>query len=63
MEGYAKLQGLSLSDAIKSNYFENLEDEYDLLGVREYETDKEKGAVKLYSLREAKEMMDIDDEL
>lgn len=63
MEGYAKTHGVNLSDAIKSAFFEKLEDEYDLKVIQEYEEDKRKGNIKFYSLDEIKKELGVDDEL
>jgi hypothetical protein len=52
MEGYAKVNGVNLSEAIKEAFFEKLDDEYDLKAVREYEEEKAKGNMKYYSLDE-----------
>ena len=56
METYAKLQGLNLSDAIKSVFFEKLEDEFDLKLIQEYESDPDKTA---YSHDEVKKMLGL----
>jgi hypothetical protein len=63
MENYAKLHGVNLSDAVKSAFFEKLEDEYDLKVIKEYEEEKAKGAVKFYSLDEVVKELGLDDEL
>lgn len=51
---YAKLQGMSLSEAIKKTYFDKIEEEYDVVAfdkaLKEY-----KNNPKTYSLGEAKE--------
>lgn len=51
---YAKLQGMSLSEAIKKTYFDKIEEEYDVVAfdeaLKEY-----KNNPKTYSLSEAKE--------
>lgn len=60
MESYAKLHGVSLSDAIKQAFFEKLEDDYDLNVIREYEQEK---PVKFYSLCEVISELGLDDEL
>ena len=60
MENYAKVMGVSLSDAIKNAFFEKLEDEYDLKIVKEHEERKAKGLVKYYSLAEAKKELGLD---
>lgn len=52
MEGYAKMQGVNLSEAIKKAFFEKLEDEYDLQIIEQYEQEKKLGTVKYYSLAE-----------
>ena len=50
-DAYAKLNGVSLSEAIKRAYFEKIEDEYDLAladeGLREYKKNP-----KTYSIEE-----------
>lgn len=55
---YAKLNGTSLSDAIKRAYFEKIEDEYDLAiadeAIKEYEKNP-----KTYSLDEIKKEFNI----
>lgn len=61
MDSYANLHGVSLSDAIKSAFFEKLEDEYDLRTIREYENNK--ASVEFYSLEETKNELKLDDEL
>ncbi|MDR2531305.1 MAG: DUF6290 family protein [Oscillospiraceae bacterium] len=57
MESYAKLLGITLSDAIKGAFFEKLEDEYDLRTIEEYE--KEKGDMKYYTHDEIKKMLGL----
>lgn len=59
MESYAKLHGVNLSDAVKSAFFEKLEDEYDLKTIKEYEADKKKGAIEFYSLDEVKKELGL----
>ena len=54
MEGYAKFHGVNLSDAIKTAFFEKLEDEYDLKTIREYEDEKRVAAARYFSLDEVK---------
>jgi len=54
MEGYARVQGVSLSEAIKAIFFQMLEDDYDLRAISEYEAEKAKGTMKYYSLDEVK---------
>lgn len=61
MEGYAKVQGVSLSDAVKSAFFEKLEDEYDLKIIRAYEAEKAKGPMQYFSLSEAKKDLGLDE--
>lgn len=50
-DAYAKLNGISLSEAIKRAYFEKIEDEYDLAladeGLKEYKKNP-----KTYSIEE-----------
>ena len=55
---YAKLNGVSLSEAIKRAYFEKIEDEYDIeladAALREYEKNP-----KTYSLKELMEELGL----
>ena len=48
MESYAKVQGISLSDAVKDAFFSKLEDDYDLNAIGEYEKEKAEGNMKFY---------------
>ncbi len=59
MENYAKLHGISLSDAVKIAFFEKLEDEYDLKAIREYEAEKTEGKMEYYTHDEVKEMLGL----
>jgi hypothetical protein len=59
MENYAKVQGVSLSDAIKTAFFEKLEDEYDLKIIREYEAEKAKRNMRYYTHAEMKERLGL----
>jgi predicted DNA-binding protein len=63
IEGYAKLQGASVSDAIKEAFFEKLEDEYDLKVALEHEKEKAAGNMKYYTLDEVKEMLGFNDDV
>ena len=58
-DAYAKLNGVSLSEAIKRAYFEKIEDEYDSAladaAMREYE----KNPGKTYSMKEVKELLGL----
>ena len=60
MEGYAKVNGINLSEAIKEAFFEKLDDEYDLKAIREYEEEKAKGNMKYYLLDEVKQKLGFD---
>ncbi len=55
---YAKICGVSLSEAIKKAYFEKIEDEYDIAladaALREYEKDH-----KTYTHEEVKKMLGL----
>ena len=57
-EAYAKLNGISLSEAIKRAYFEKIEDEYDMaladLALKEYEENP-----KTISHEEMKKLLDL----
>lgn len=56
MESYAKLHDVNLSDAVKSAFFEKLEDEYDLKAIREYEAATDK---KMYSHADVGKMLGL----
>ena len=55
---YAKLNGVSLSEAIKRAYFEKIEEEYDIAladaALREYEKNP-----KTYSHEDVKKILDL----
>ena len=57
-DAYAKLNGTTLSDAIKRAYFERIEDEFDVAlakeALKEYEKDS-----KTYSIDEMKELLGL----
>ena len=57
-DAYAKINGLSLSEAIKRAYFEKIEDEYDIAladeALREYEKNP-----KTYTHDEIKKMLGL----
>ena len=57
-DAYAKINGVSLSEAIKKAYFEKIEDEYDLAladaALKEYKKDK-----KTYTLAEFKKELGL----
>ena len=57
-DAYAKINGYSLSEAIKRAYFEKIEDEYDIAladsALREYERNH-----KTYSHAEVKKMLGL----
>lgn len=60
MEGYAKMQGVNLSEAIKKAFFEKLEDEYDLQIIEQYEQEKKLGTVEYYSLAEVQQELGLE---
>ena len=49
MEGYAKVQGVNISEAIKNVFFQRLEDEFDLRRIQEHRDKKARGEVKMYT--------------
>ena len=57
-DAYAKLNGVSLSEAIKRAYFEKIEEEYDITladsALREYEKDH-----KTYTHEEIKKLLGL----
>ena len=40
IESYAKLQGLAISEAVKEDFFEKLDDMFDLKKIEDYESKK-----------------------
>ena len=60
MESYAKIQGVSLSEAIKEVFFQMLEDSYDLQSIREHREKKAKGEVQFYSHDDVKKELGLD---
>ena len=59
MENYAKMQGLSVSEAIKNVFFQKLEDELDLQKSENQVKKKVMGEEELYSLEDAKTKLGI----
>ena len=57
-ESYAKLHGLTLSEAIKRALFEKIEDEYDIADAEESYREFEKDP-KTYSHEEIKKMLGL----
>ena len=57
-ESYAKLHGMSLSEAIKRALFEKIEDEYDIAVADEALREYEKNKVS-YSHEDAKKMLGL----
>ena len=57
-DAYAKLCGVSLSEAIKKAFFEKIEDEYDIALMDEALRDYEKDHVA-YDLDEVKKMLGL----
>ena len=62
-ESYARVQGISLTEAFKNALYEKLEDEYDLKCVREHEERKAKGFVKYYTHEEIVKELGLDNVL
>ena len=56
MENYARLQGLNLSDVIKTVFFNRLEDEFDLRLIQEYEAEPDKTT---HTHQEVKKMLGL----
>jgi hypothetical protein len=52
MESYAKVHGITLSDALKDIFFQKLEDEYDMQVLREYEKEKASGVHEYFTHEE-----------
>jgi len=59
MEGYARLHGVNLSDAVKVVFFEKLENEYDLTAIRRHEEEKANGQVEYYTHDEVGKMLGL----
>jgi len=49
MENYAKVLGMNISEAIKSVFFQRLEDEFDLQRIQEHREKKARGEVQMYT--------------
>jgi len=47
IEEYADLHGMNVSDAVKMAFFERLEDEYDMIALRECKKDTDKDNLSL----------------
>ena len=62
-ESYAKVQGITMSDALKNALIEKLEDEYDLKCVKKHEKQKAKGLVKYYTHEEVIKELGLNNEL
>jgi len=60
MEGYAKVQGINLSEAVKDVFFQKLEDDYDLQTIREHKIRKANGEVNYYTHDEVKKKLRLD---
>ncbi|MCI9577153.1 MAG: toxin-antitoxin system protein [Clostridiales bacterium] len=58
MESYAKLHGLSLSEAVKKAFFDKLEEEYDI-AVAEEAYKEYLANPKTYSHQEVKEILGL----
>ena len=52
MESYAKVHGITLSDALKDAFFQKLEDEYDLQVLKEYERERASGEIEYFTHEE-----------
>ena len=61
MENYAKMHGIPLSDAMKTAFFEKLEDEYDVRDINDYA--KNKASEKFYTISEVMRELEIDNDL
>lgn len=55
IENYAKLHETNISDAMKTAFFEKMEDEYDLQTIKEYESVNH----KFYSLSEVEKELEL----
>ncbi|MDI9476056.1 MAG: type II toxin-antitoxin system RelB family antitoxin [Natronincolaceae bacterium] len=63
MENYANWLGVSLSDAIKTAFFEKIEDEYDLRVIAEYEADEKAGGIEYKTFDEVVNDLGLKDEI
>ena len=59
LDSYAKLHGITVSEAVKTAIFERIEDEFDIAAVNEYIDKEAKGKVKYYTLDEAEAALGI----
>lgn len=63
MENYANWHGISLSDAVKTAFFEKIEDEYDLRVIAEYEAAEKAGEVEYVSHEELIKELGLENEI
>ncbi|AEC01429.1 type II toxin-antitoxin system RelB family antitoxin [Parasphaerochaeta coccoides] len=59
IDSYAQVNGVSISDAVKTVFFEKLEHEYDLKIIQEFEAEKKSGSLKVYSHNEVGKMLEL----
>lgn len=59
MESYAKVQGITLSDALKNIFFQKLEDEYDLQTLKKHEHEKALGEIEYFTHEEVGKKLGI----
>ncbi|MGI6307218.1 MAG: type II toxin-antitoxin system RelB family antitoxin [Dethiobacteria bacterium] len=63
MENYANWLGVSLSEAIKTIFFEKMEDEYDLRVIAEYEAAEKEGKIEYKTFDEVVNDLGLEDEI
>ena len=61
MESYAKVLGISISEAVKSAFFQKLEDEFDLQRIKEHREKKARGEVQMYTLDQIEAELGLND--
>lgn len=63
MESYATWHDISLSDAVKTAFFEKIEDKYDLRVISEYEAAEKAGEVEYITYEELIKELGLEDEI
>ncbi len=63
MENYADWLGVSLSEAVKTVFFERLEEEYDLRVIAEYEAAEKEGEISYKTFDQVVNDLGLKDEI
>ena len=60
LDNYARLHGITISEAVKNAIFEKIEDEFDIAAVNKYIEKEAEGKVRYYTLDEAEALLGVD---